>query len=44
MKKEGVMGREMIKRDKDREIRWGRKGGQEKERRSGTARKGGPGM
>ena len=34
MKKEGVMGREMIKRDKDREIRWGREGGQEKERRS----------
>ena len=34
MKKEGVMGREMIKRDKDREIRGGREGGQEKERRS----------
>lgn len=33
----------MIKRDKDREIRWGREGDKRK-RRSGTARKGGPGM
>lgn len=45
MKKEGEMGREMIKRDKNREIRWGKEREGERGREgAGTARKGGPGM
>ena len=43
MKKEGEMGREMIKRDKNGVIRWGKERGGKRERGAGTARKDGPG-